>query len=33
VARTRTKFGVKAPAISGHLDFERYFRVQANTLE
>ena len=33
VARARTKFGVKAPAISGHPDFERYFRVQANTLE
>ncbi len=24
---------IKAPAISGHPDFERYFRVQANTLE
>ena len=33
VARARAKFGVKAPAISGHPDFERYFRVQANTLE
>ena len=29
----RAKFGVKAPAISGHPDFERYFRVQGNTLE
>jgi glutathione S-transferase len=33
VARARAKFGVKAPAISGHPDFERTFRVQANTLE
>ena len=33
VARARAKFGVKAPAISGHPDFERYFRVQGNTLE
>ena len=33
VARARAKYGVKAPAISGHPDFERTFRVQANTLE
>jgi glutathione S-transferase len=33
VARARVKYGVKAPAISGHPDFERTFRVQANTLE
>ncbi len=33
VAQARAKFGVKAPAISGHPDFERTFRVQANTLE
>ena len=33
VAQARTKFGVKAPATSGQPDFERYFRVQANTLE
>jgi uncharacterized MAPEG superfamily protein len=31
VARGRT--GVKAPAITGHPVFERYFRVQQNTLE
>ena len=30
-ARTRTK--VMAPAITGHPEFERYFRVQMNTLE
>ena len=31
LARGRT--GVLAPAISGHPEFERYFRVQQNTLE
>lgn len=33
VARARASFGIKAPAISGHPDFERIFRVQMNTLE
>ncbi len=33
VARARAAFGIKAPAISGHPDFERVFRVQMNTLE
>jgi len=33
VGRARTKFDVPAPAISGNPDFERVFRVQANTLE
>ena len=33
VARARAKFGVKVPAITGHPDFERVFRVQMNTLE
>ena len=33
VGRARTTFGVKAPAITGHEVFERYFRVQMNTLE
>jgi glutathione S-transferase len=33
VAKARVKFGVKAPAISGQPDFERFFRVQMNTLE
>jgi glutathione S-transferase len=33
VAQARTKFGIKAPAISGNPDFERVFRVQMNTLE
>lgn len=33
VGQARSKFGVPAPATSGHEDFERVFRVQANTLE
>ena len=33
VGRARATFGVKAPAIIGHPDFERVFRVQQNTLE
>ena len=33
VGRAREKYGVKAPAISGHEKFDRVFRVQMNTLE
>jgi len=33
VARARGRFGVPAPAVTGHPEFERHFRVQANTLE
>ncbi len=33
VGRAREKYGIKAPAISGHEGFERAFRVQMNTLE
>jgi glutathione S-transferase len=33
VARARQKFGVPAPAMTGHPDFDRAFRVQMNTLE
>src|SRR5664279_702046 len=33
VARARRKYGVSLPAISGHVDFERVFRAQMNTLE
>ncbi len=33
VAKARQKFGVVAPATTGHTDFERVFRVQQNTLE
>jgi len=33
VSRTRSRTGVKVPATSGHPDFERAFRIQANTLE
>jgi glutathione S-transferase len=33
VGAARAKYEVPAPAITGNLDFERVFRVQANTLE
>jgi glutathione S-transferase len=33
VARARVKYDVRAPATTGHPDFERLFRVQMNTLE
>src|SRR3954466_4664713 len=33
VSRARAAYGVKVPAITGHPDFERVFRVQMNTLE
>ncbi len=33
VARARVKYGVKVPATTGNVDFERTFRVQQNTLE
>jgi glutathione S-transferase len=33
VGRTRYAVGIKAPATTGHPDFERIFRVQMNTLE
>ena len=33
VSRTRRRTGIKVPATSGHPDFERAFRIQANTLE
>lgn len=33
VGQARTRYGIAAPAISGNLSFERYFRVQQNTLE
>jgi glutathione S-transferase len=33
VSAARRKYGVPVPAISGNPDFERVFRVQANTLE
>ena len=33
VGQMRAKHGVKAPAISGHPEFERMFRVQQNTME
>jgi len=33
VGLSREKFGVTAPATSGNEEWERYFRVQQNTLE
>jgi glutathione S-transferase len=33
VGGARGKYGIKAPAVSGNEIFERYFRVQMNTLE
>ena len=33
VGQARTRYGIAAPAITGNATFERYFRVQQNTLE
>jgi uncharacterized membrane protein YecN with MAPEG domain len=33
VGRARYRYGVKAPATAGNIDFERVYRVQMNTLE
>ncbi|SRR6266568_2871496 len=33
VARGRAKYGVAAPATTGHPIFERLYRIQMNTLE
>src|SRR6201996_2258604 len=33
VGKARGTYGIKAPATSGHPDFERVFRVHMNTLE
>jgi uncharacterized MAPEG superfamily protein len=33
VGRTRAKYGIAAPAITGHGVFERTFRVHQNSLE
>ena len=33
VARARARTGIKAPAIIGNDEFERYYRVQMNTVE
>lgn len=33
VGKARGKYGIKAPATSGHPAFERAYRVQMNTLE
>ena len=33
VGRGRGKYGIVAPAVTGHPDFERDYRIQMNTLE
>lgn len=33
VGRARGRYGVKAPAVTGSVEFERIYRVQMNTLE
>jgi glutathione S-transferase len=33
VGRARVRYGIKAPAVSGHELFERALRIQMNTLE
>jgi glutathione S-transferase len=33
VGKARDRYGVKAPAVTGNENFERYLRVQMNTLE
>jgi uncharacterized membrane protein YecN with MAPEG domain len=33
VGRARAKYGIQAPAMTGHPDFERANRVHVNTLE
>lgn len=33
VGNARTRYGIKAPAVTGDAIFERYYRVQMNTLE
>ena len=33
VARARGRYGIKAPAVTGHEMFERAYRIQMNTLE
>jgi glutathione S-transferase len=33
VGRARGRYGIKAPAVTGNVIFERHIRVQQNTLE
>lgn len=33
VGQSRGKYKIEAPAVSGHPEFEKAFRIQANTLE
>ena len=33
VSRARSRYGIKAPAVTGDVNFERWFRAQQNTVE
>ena len=33
VGRARVRYGIRAPAVTGHEMFERAFRIQMNTME
>ncbi len=33
VGRARMRYGIRAPAVTGHEMFERAFRIQMNTME
>ena len=33
VGRARVKYGIQAPAVTGHEIFERYYRVHYNSIE
>ena len=33
VGRARSKYGVAAPSVTGNIEFEKRYRVQANTIE
>jgi len=33
VGKARGTYGIQAPAVTGHEEFERYYRVQMNTVE
>jgi glutathione S-transferase len=33
VGRARVRYGIKAPAVTGHENFERAYRAQMNTVE
>lgn len=33
VGRARGAYGIKAPAVTGHIEFEKRYRIQQNTVE